>query len=345
MEMAVKGILAVFWLVIVPMAVGRLPFVKRQQPLLTERFLAGYLVLFSTMEILALPMIFAKLPLHILITSYGVLALFLAAGGIFVTLKQKDRFSVRFSEVFCRENIYFLVALLLILAQMAMCVLLAHMDADDAFYVAQATSGVQTDTIFEIIPYTGQEYYGIASRYILSPFPVFLAVVSSLSGGLHPAIMAHMIFPAVFLAVVYSVQYLLGRRWFTGDKRGQGMYLFFVACICSFSAYSVYNSGSFQMVRIWQGKALLASAFLPLLFYLCQTVLMEKKTKYPWILLGMADISCCLLSSMGIILGTMMLGIFLVLCLVFRRDGKTFLKGVLCCIPSVLLGIFYILIV
>lgn len=108
---------------------------------------------------------------------------------------------------------------------MAMCVLLAHMDADDAFYVAQATSGVQTDTIFEIIPYTGQKYYGIASRYILSPFPVFLAVVSQLSAGLHPAIMAHMIFPAVFLPVVYSVQYLLERNGFPVIKSAGNVFV------------------------------------------------------------------------------------------------------------------------
>ena len=277
------------------------------------------------------------------VISYGSIALILALTGVFVTVKAKD--TIRLSGIFDREKIYFWIALILILAQMAMCVLLAHMDADDAFYVAQATSGVQTDTIFEIIPYTGQKYYGIASRYILSPFPVFLAVVSQLSAGLHPAIMAHMIFPAVFLPVVYSVQYLLGKKWFPGDKRAQGMYLFLTACICSFSAYSVYNSGSFQMIRIWQGKALLASAFLPLLLYICQSVLMEKKTEYPWVLLAMADLSCCLLSSMGIILGTMMLGVFLLLCLVIRRDWRAFLKGIICCIPSLVLGVFYILIV
>ena len=123
------------------------------------------------------------------------------------------------------------------------------------------------------------------------------------------------------------------------------MYLFLTACICSFSAYSVYNSGSFQMIRIWQGKALLASAFLPLLLYICQSVLMEKKPEYPWVLLAMADLSCCLLSSMGIILGTMMLGVFLLLCLVIRRDWRAFLKGIICCIPSLVLGVFYILIV
>ena len=269
--MAMKGILAVFWLILVPVAVGRLPFVKRRQPLLAERFVSGYLILFSIMELLTLPMTFLKTPLHVLVISYGIIALLLAAGGIFATVKQRDK--IRIKDIFGTENIYLWAVMLLILAQIAMCVFLAHMDADDAFYVAQATTDVQTDTIFEVIPYTGLKYYGLPSRYVLSPFPVFLAVVSQLSMGLHPAIMAHMIFPAVFLLAVYCVQYLLGKKWFADDRRGQGMYLFLVACIASFSAYSVYNAGSFQMVRLWQGKAVLASVFLPLLFYLCHSIL------------------------------------------------------------------------
>ena len=342
MEMAMKGILAVFWLILVPVAVGRLPFVKRRQPLLAERFVSGYLILFSIMELLTLPMTFLKTPMHVLVISYGIIALLLAAGGIFATVKQRDK--IRIKDIFGTENIYLWAVMLLILAQIAMCVFLAHMDADDAFYVAQATTDVQTDTIFEVIPYTGLKYYGLPSRYVLSPFPVFLAVVSQLSMGLHPAIMAHMIFPAVFLLAVYCVQYLLGRKWFADDRRGQGMYLFLVACIASFSAYSVYNAGSFQMVRLWQGKAVLASVFLPLLFYLCQSILMEKKAEYPWLLLAMADLSCCLLSSMGIILGTLMLGVFLLLCLVCKRDWRSFLKGSFCCLPSLILGVFYILV-
>ena len=195
-----KGILAVFWLILVPVAVGRLPFVKRRQPLLAERFVSGYLFLFSIMELLTLPMTFLKTPLHVLVISYGIIALLLAAGGIFATVKQRDK--IRIKDIFGTENIYLWAVMLLILAQIAMCVFLAHMDADDAVYVAQATTDVQTDTIFEVIPYTGLKYYGLPSRYVLSPFPVFLAVVSQLSMGLHPAIMAHMIFPAVFLLAV-----------------------------------------------------------------------------------------------------------------------------------------------
>ena len=118
MEIAVKGILAVFWLVLVPIAVGRLPFIKRRQPLLLERFLVGYLILFSLMEILALPMIFLKMPLHVLTISYGAAILLLAAGGIFVTVRQKDRFCR--PDTSWKENICLWLAMILILAQIAM---------------------------------------------------------------------------------------------------------------------------------------------------------------------------------------------------------------------------------
>ena len=113
MEMAMKGILAVFWLILVPVAVGRLPFVKRRQPLLTERFVSGYLILFSIMEVLTLPMTFLKMPLHVLVISYGSIALILALTGVFVTVKAKD--TIRLSGIFDREKIYFWIALILIL--------------------------------------------------------------------------------------------------------------------------------------------------------------------------------------------------------------------------------------
>ena len=138
------------------------------------------------------------------------------------------------------------------------------------------------------------------------------------------------------------VQFCLAGKWFRDDKKAQGIYLFLAALLCGFSGYSVYNAGNFQMVRLWQGKALLAAAFLPLLFYLCISVLLEKEPSCPWFLLVLANISCCLLSSMGIILAPLMTGCFLVVCLLLTRKWKRVLQGLLCCLPSILLGLLYI---
>lgn len=340
MGMIIKGGLAIFWLVVIPAFAG-VPFLKKKQTRsIGETFLAGYLALFSIMELLTLPMIWLKAPLHVLTISFGLAEAALAVWGAFCLVKQNKIPALAKKKI--HFNFYLCLAVLLIALQVVMCTVLAHMDADDCFYVGAATTDVYTDTIFEINPYTGREYIGLPGRYIFSPFPVFLAVVSQLANGLHPAIMAHVFFPLVFLPGAYLVQYMLGKKWFGEDSHARWIYLFLAALLAGFSGYSVYNAGNFQMVRIWQGKALLAAAMLPLLFYLCISVLLEKKPEYPWYFLLLANISCCLLSSMGIILAPLMTGCFMLVSLIRTGRWKRVIMGGLSCLPSVLLGIAYI---
>ena len=156
----------------------------------------------SYTHLLTLPMTVMKMPLHVLTAAWGGIGIVLAVFGLFAFGKRKASFLSAWKEK-KRPSFYFCIAILLILLQIAVCSLMAHMDADDCFYVATATTDVYTDTIFEVDPYTGTAYRALPRRYVLSPFPVFLAVVSQLSGRLHPAVMAHMVFPAVFLSMAY----------------------------------------------------------------------------------------------------------------------------------------------
>lgn len=343
MDMILKAILAAFWLILVPGLAGIILMRKKAENTLAECFLAGYILLFSLAEILTLPMIVLDLPLHILTMAYGAIAGLLALWGAVCYGKRIRTNGISSVVHVPRFSVYFWMAVVVILLQAVMCVMMAHMDADDSFYVAAATTSVHTDTIFSVNPYTGLEFRWPEKRYILSPFPVFLAVVSQLSGGLHPAIMAHTIYPAIFLPMAYMVMYYIGKKWFSGNKQAQGIFLFIAAVMTSFSAYSVYNAGNFQLVRIWQGKAFLAAIMLPLLFYFCYTILLPEKEEYPWIFLFMTNLSCCFLSSMGIMLAPLMMGCFLVIAFAKgKRPGQLF-KGLCCCLPSIVLGVVYIM--
>lgn len=344
MGIVVKGLLAGIWLILVPCAAGQIFFRNKNRVVLAESWLAGYVLMFSLLEILIFPLIYWKAPLHILVRIYGVLLVIAAAAGVAVTWKKRAK--KRKTEKWKIKNIsfWFAAACLLIVLQMGIVAVTAHFDADDAMYVGAASASVQTDTIYSVNPYTGFPYKTLPSRYILSPFPVFLAVISRLCMGLHPGILAHVIFSAVFLLMAYMAQYLLGRKWFPDDWNAQGMYLVIIAVLNWFSAYSLYNAGNFQMIRIWQGKALLASAMLPFVFYLCLTIFIQEKKENTWLLLGMANLSCCLLSSMGILLAPLMIGLLALVGLFTRRNFANFCKAVLCCLPSLLLGIVYILI-
>lgn len=358
MSFIIKLLLAAFWLILIPTASGAI-FLKKNNPItLAESFLAGYLFLFSLAELMILLMMCLNLPMHVLSICYGIVTAATAVLGTIYLVKRykastrscttdnwashQSRHSLR--TILKGTSLFFWAAVILILLQVAVVVVYAHLDADDALYVGAATTALQSDTIFRVNGYTGNLYINMPRRYILSPFPIFLAIISQLSGGLHPAIMAHTVFPAVLLPTAYVVMYILARRWFPKDKNAQGIFLFLTVVLSWFSAYSIYNAADFQMIRIWQGKAVLASILLPLIFYLSLSILMEEQPAYSWLLYGMANLSACLLSSMGIILAPVMMGVFLLLSLVKFRSLKRFLRGVLCCIPSILLGIVYILI-
>ena len=369
MSFAGKAVLALFWLMLVPWGAGTVFFRKEKTMSHGQSFLIGYVFLFFMSELLTLPMIWLKLPLHVLSICYAVIGVGAAGAGVWhwkvkyhkasvkhdggKTIKpaedsdtgaEKKTWSAGLWARLRTISAWLWIALVLIAAQICVASLLAHMDADDAFYVGTATTAVHTDTIFSVNPYTGNAYRKLPSRYVLSPFPIFLAVISQLCGGLHPAIVAHVIFPAVFLVMAYLVLYQFAKLFFPENADARGIFLIFGCVLTWFSGFSVYTSGNFQMIRIWQGKGLLAAALLPLSIWLCMKTMMQKKPELPWYFLLLTNGACCLVSSMGIMLSPLVMGIFAVMGAVHCREPKRIITCILCCIPSIVLGAAYVLI-
>ena len=241
------------------------------------------------------------------------------------------------------SRLWYLPAVVLIVVQMYAGIFYTHIDDDDAFYVATASTTLETDTVFQYNAYTGDEDESLPSRYVLSPFPIFEAGLSRLY-GVPSTVLGHTGMFLIFLPVAYFVYDLLGSFFWKNKRKERGLFLLFLAWMNIFGYYSVYTMSTFLLIRIWQGKACLASVFLPLLLYLGIGIILEKEQEYSWLLLLLADISCCLLSSMGIILACMMLVILLIMGLVRFHSLQKAACTALCCLPSLLLGLVYIMI-
>ena len=69
MAIIIKGVLALFWLVLIPMGAGIPMLGKKQDSGFGEYILSGYLVLFSITEIFTLAATWLHLPLHVLSTA------------------------------------------------------------------------------------------------------------------------------------------------------------------------------------------------------------------------------------------------------------------------------------
>lgn len=181
-------------------------------------------------QLLILPGIFRKLSLHLVTLLFAIVMGLCAAYGLYGFAGSAGSYGKRLRKSIPEISPWMWIAAGVILVQIGVCVYYAHMDADDAFYVATATTSVHTDSIFAYNPYSGVEYAVLPRRYVLSPFPVLLAVISQLSGGLHPAVTAHTIYPVVFLLAAYLVYHQFGRTVVCGKKKRAGVVSAFLCC-------------------------------------------------------------------------------------------------------------------
>lgn len=341
MDVLLKAGLAAVWLILFPAVIGSVFECRKETFSAAGCFVKGYLVMFTLAEILILPMIYINGSFRTLTWIYGGILCLIFGVAVFKLIKRKSDIWKNWKCI--KISLFGIAAIVVIAVQIFMVMYYAHMDADDAVYVGAATTAIYTDEIYSISTYTGYPYAKIPSRYILSPFPIFLAIVSQLSGGLHPAIMAHTFLAAVLLILAYAVMFFLAKKWFEGRNEAQEIFVLCVAVINWFSAYSVYNTGMFQMIRLWQGKAVLAAVMIPLMYYLAESLLLsEHKESGNWLLLFMANMSCCLISSMGIMLSPLVIGAVSLIGLLKHRNLKRLFYSILCCIPSGILGIVYI---
>lgn len=344
MQILIKLVLAGIWMGLVP-AVSGVIWVKRKKDYtFGESFLAGIIFMFALAEILILPAIYRKLSLHFVTTVFAVIMGAAAVYGLWELRKDAKAHIRRIRRELPQVSFWMWIAATAILVQILIAVVYAHMDADDSFYVGTATTSVYTDSIFQIDPYSGIAYNRLPKRYVLSPFPILLAVISQLSGGLHPAVMAHVIYPAVFFAAAYLVYHQMGKMFFPEEKRKQGIFLFFCAVLIWFSGFSVYTAGNFQLIRIWQGKAVLASVILPFLIYLGLHAVLNEQPAYSWFILALTNLAACHVSSMGIMLSPIVMGVFILVDLCRNRNLRRMFIEIACCFPALILGLVYLVI-
>ena len=321
----------ILWFGVVPSLAGTLvlSFWKRHDDRLAECIITGYLLMFAICQIIAIPMIFLEIHFS---TFCRILAAIYMITSILGFLKGGKWFVGMIWELFRNLThhawtVYAAVAAVLVQAYYYVQYMVTNLD--DAYYVAVATTAIETDTMYRFSPYTGRAVTGFNLRYCLSPFSMLQAFFSQCL-GVHPSTLDHTIMAPVMVIVAYFVYISMGRLLFSeksmaGEKKESrekmiGLFLVFLSMVHVTSYYCMRNQGSVLLVRIWQGKATLAAVLIPFLFYHCYRMAQKPREKGNTVILVMAAFACCLVSSMGIVLPMVMMGIFALLFGVFQKN-------------------------
>lgn len=344
-----EGLIKILWIIllngIVPLLIGYLMtyFLKKEdRDNLALNYVLGLVIVFGIFEPITLIAIYLKLSLTLLTNTMSFIWIILCVLSILLNFKRFVNMSLKLPEIFKGFNLIMVVVVLLILLQAYVYVEYEHFDDDDSFFVATATTAVENNNLYVQSAYTGEVYGKLPTRYILSPFCIYFAVMTKLT-GIHATIYAHLYLPVILLVFVYLIYYLWGKEFFNNSK-SVGVFLFFICLMDIFGNYSEFTTQSFLLLRLWQGKAVLAAGIIPFIIYICYRMTKEENQNIFLIGLLMTCSTACLVSSMGIFLAPVAIGGWALVDLIRTKRIKKTILYLGCCLPCVICGMIYIII-
>ena len=208
-------ILIAFWMFVIPiiLGLGILKLDKKKNKNLCLALVLGLFLELLVFSMLAIPLTFLRCSFTALKISWAVIMIILSAVSIFFNRKNvKEIVKENVEEVKALPKILTVIFLVLLAVQCYFPFKYMHEDYDDSNFVAKAVIAIDTDTLFKYDD-AGYEYTEFPTRTVLSQFPHYTATIASLS-DIHPTVLAHTLFPVIFIVIAYGFFYVFGMSLF-----------------------------------------------------------------------------------------------------------------------------------
>jgi len=379
-----------FWLLVIPVGLGLLFRKAPRREQMPEKLqtagvtlLIGYLLLFALLEIVGIPVMLLSVyhGYSRMVILYAALQILGAGAGygfwiyrrkkaqktnLSGALKETDHFLwlQRAPYDTWEGRILLVLFLLLVGFQLYMAFTRASFDGDDAYYVVQALTAQQTDTLYRIDPNRGVSM-PLDARHALALFPIWEAYVGTMC-GIHATVMAHSVVPMLLIPLTYLIYYEIGRELFCNKKRLLPMFMVLMALWQMFGNVSIYTTETFFLTRTWQGKSFAGNFIIPAVFWIFLCLFREEERENQqkldlgaeadaegknrkiqrensgslWILLTLLNLAAGASSSLAVLLScALTMGLGMLLTIRSRRFRNLIYAGLSC----VLGGIYVIL--
>ena len=337
---ALNIILAIIILAIVPVLVGNtICGIAGIDIKVSSSFVTGYIGIWSLFQLVIVPLVLLKQSFSLVVAIVTGAIVGVSIYGI-----ARKYYSVK-TPIYGKmtEKLAFICMCLVVLALLAVTALMQHTDADDSRFVVNAVDIVRTNKMFLTNPATGQAidiWEGELVKDITSPWAVFIAYCSKMT-GIQATIVAHTFLPIVLTLIMCIVYWMLSDIFFKDDVTYRSIFSILAILLNVYGYYSIYSAETFAITRIWQGKAVVASIGIPLI-YLISMKIYENDTKNGYYaLLYMMSFAMCLMSGMGIIIGAVMIGCIALVYGIMKKSFMIFFKLAMPALPCAVYFIIY----
>ena len=193
-------------------------------------------------------------------------------------------------------------------------------------------------------PITDEYMYwdvGEVRKDVTSPWTMYVAMCCKIT-GIAPAVFSHTFFPFFMIIICYVLYGMIGNVLFRGDAEKTALFLIVLSVFHIWNFTSTHTLSAMFLLRIWQGKAIVAGFILPLLMYLFYQIFMSEKQSMKWTApLYALSFAAALLSGMGIIMAPVMMGLYGLLDGIYHRNLKRMLCIWIAALPCAVYMIYY----
>lgn len=302
--------------------------------------LAGFFLYYSLFTLFCIPIMYRWRPLSMLSKAWGGFVLVLLLLSAVLNYRVWKKKGGEFARFIIQNRAFAAGLFLLVLVQTVIIVYSYQFTLDAAYYVANVTTSIETDSLNIYDPYTGDWQDHFEMRYFFATYPMNDAVMCQIF-KIHPLMQTKIIMSSIAVILTNMLYYMIGRELF-GEKKESTFWMMLFAGVINFFFITIFTSSNFLITRSYEGKTLLGNVVIPAIFYLYIRMLRRKKNTAEWGLLFLICFGSTVLSSSSNMLVPAAMSALMLPLAVFRRDWKVIPKYLACILPCLVMLVVYV---
>lgn len=340
------AVLFMFVNIILYFLFGSIPYsLGKKRPFsVTKAVFTGFFLYYLLFALFCIPVMLLFRPLSLLTSVWVTAAVTVCAFSMLLIvlcfLKNREEYLSYFHKKSGEEGVFFFIILAVTVIEAFIIIYNYQFTLDAAYYVANVTTSLRTDTLNIYDPYTGNWQDHFEMRYFFAVFPLNDAVLCDIT-GIHPLVWCKTVMTGVSVLLTNMVLYMTGRKLFDGNIKKTSLFIIF-AGFMNFFFTTIFTPSVFLTTRTYEGKCLLANVVLPGIFYIYINILEDAKKKENWLMLLLVALGAPVLSSSSNMLVPAMTAITILPLCIIKKDVAIALKSFVCMIPGIVLVLVYV---
>lgn len=314
---------------------------------------SGFFLYYSLFTLFALPVMYRWRPLSLLSSLWGAAAGIICIVSVILNRKRLAGLFKSLPGMFRASRALWIMAALLVLIQMLIVLYSYQFTLDAAYYVANVSTSLQTDSLNIYNPYTGDWQDHFEMRYFFATYALQDAVMCRWF-SIPALIQTKIIMASVVIILTNMLYFMIGRALLEDRPESEGirkqaslLLMMFFAGLINFYFTTIYTTSAFLLTRTYEGKSILANVVLPVILYIY--ILKMRGRRGLWGILFVIAFGSTVISNTSNMLVPAALAVlfvpYVIMTFVRGERGRALKSAALtlmCMLPGIVLSLVYV---